>query len=199
KKTANGLICYLLFLNLAQAQQVFPGGGMGSYNLTFPPGPYSYPNNPPSSCGSGAPGVSHYQRPGHNYFRSAIESPKVVSGFSQHPQTNDWWSSAIWNYETNCNWAIAPYSFYMYPHPLQIAATRYGLRISYENDPVIVPTLTYIHHRETHLYVGLQGMDVPASVGTKVKRYGDWDVTLQWDDGTRRLEATAAHGSPYVY
>lgn len=185
----------------SHGQEVWPGGTSsvgGSYNLTFPTGPFTYPANPPSTLCGPVPAVNHYQRPGHNYFRSAVESPKVVSGFSQLPQTNDWWSSAIWNYETTCNWVNAPYSFWMYPHPLQVAGTRYGLKVGYETTPAVVWN-TYIYQSEPHLYIGLNGMDVPASQGMRVKSYSDWAATFQWDDGTRVMEATSAHGSPYVY
>ncbi|MBY0424450.1 MAG: hypothetical protein K2Q22_02340, partial [Cytophagales bacterium] len=201
KKTFHIILGLVCISCIGYSQEIWPSGTTGvggSYNLTFPPGPYTYPNNPPSSCGSGAPAASFYQRPGADYFRSAVASPKVVSGFSQLPQTNDWWTSAIWNYETTCNWVIAPYSFWMYPHPLQVAGTRYGMKISYEPSPTITP-ITYFYQSETHLYVGLQGMDVPASTGMKVKGYSDWAATFQWNDGTRNLEATSAHGSPYVY
>ncbi|MFM7023564.1 MAG: glycosyl hydrolase [Flavobacteriales bacterium] len=175
--------------------------GAGSYTLSLPTGATILPNNP-------APGTSHYQRV-DNVDRTGAK-PKVVPGFSQPIQTNDWWSSAIWSYEMPNStyfpdWLIAPYSFLMHPHPLSIQATRYGLNMAYEDNPVYSNNagsgiVDYHYYRENHLWVGLDGMDVPANIGTKVKSYGDWSVTMQWDDGAGRvLEATSGHGFPYVY
>ncbi len=175
--------------------------GSGSYTLSLPAGPTILPNN-------AAPGTSHYQRVDNVDRTGAL--PKVVAGFSQPIATNDWWSSAMWSYEMpNSNyypdWLIAPYSFLMHPHPLIIQATRYGLNVSSENNPVFSNSanggmVDYHVWRENHLWVGLDGMDVPASTGTKIKSYGDWSVTMQWDDGAGRvLEATTGHGIPYVY
>ncbi|MBX9852175.1 MAG: T9SS type A sorting domain-containing protein [Cytophagaceae bacterium] len=189
------MILIILFINnISQAQQTFPGGGLGSYNKTFPPGPYIFPNNP-------APGVSHYQYPGDDFARTGTRTPKVVPGFTGPIPTHEWWSSAIWNYENgNPNgWQIAPYSFTMHPHPLSIGATRYGLKMYCETNPVVNST-DYMYSREFHLYVGLAGMDVPPANGTRVKSYGDWSTTLQWNDGAGRiLEATSGHGFPFVY
>ena len=169
--------------------------GAGSYTLSLPSGGTILPNNP-------APGTSHYQRVDNVDRTGAM--PKVVPGFSQPIATHEWWSSAIWSYEMPNSsyypdWLIAPYSFTMHPHPLIVAATRYGLNVSSEDNPVN-SAFNYHNFRETHLFVGLDGMDVPASTGTRVKSYGDWSVTMQWDDGAGRvLEATSGHGFPYVY
>ncbi len=169
--------------------------GAGSYTLSLPTGSTILPNN-------AAPGTSHYQRVDNVDRTGAM--PKIVPGFSQPIATHEWWSSAIWSYEMPNSayypdWIIAPYSFTMHPHPLIVAATRYGLNITSEDNPV-TSTYNYHNYRENHLWVGLDGMDVPASTGTRVKSYGDWSVTMQWNDGAGRvLEATSGHGFPYVY
>ncbi|MCX6182775.1 MAG: glycosyl hydrolase [Bacteroidetes bacterium] len=194
------LLFILLLSSLSVSAQTVSVGA-GSYTTALPTGATILPNNP-------APGTSHYQRVDNADRTGAL--PKVVPGFSQPIQTNDWWSSAIWSYEMPNSvyypdWLISPYSFLMHPHPLIIQATRYGLNVSYENNPVFSNNanggmVDYHVWRENHLWVGLDGMDVPASTGTKVKSYGDWSVTMQWDDGAGRvLEATSGHGSPYVY
>jgi gliding motility-associated-like protein len=164
--------------------QVVPTGA-GSYTSTFPVGPYAT-----------APNL-HYL-PGDNFSRSGTRQPKVVAGWAGPIPANEWWSSAIWNYE-NTNWLISPYSFNMYPHPLIVGATRYGLKMTYEDNPVVAGN-DYHYYRETHLYVGVKGMDIPASIGTKVKSNSDWAVTMRWDDAAgKSLEATSGHGFPFVY
>ncbi len=191
KKTLLLLLLACSSLLLAQPVSV----GSGSYTLSLPVGATILPNNP-------APGTSHYQRVDNVDRTGAM--PRVVPGFSQPIATNEWWSSAIWSYEMPNSqwypdWIIAPYSFVMHPHPFVVAATRYGLNITSEDNPV-TSTFNYHNYRENHLWVGLDGMDVPASTGTRIKSYGDWSVTMQWDDGAGRvLEATSGHGFPYVY
>jgi endoglucanase Acf2 len=184
------IICVSLMLMLATpsaAQEVTVGSG--SYNQTFPVAPYPAPYT----------ATGNYQRAGDDFYRTGTRVPKVSAGWTGPVPTNEWWSSAIWNFETVTNWNISPYSFNMHPHPLTIGATRYGLKMSAENDPV-VSAMDYIYYRENHLYVGLAGMDVPAATGTKVSGYGDWSVNMSWDDGAgRQLNATSGHGLPFVY
>jgi gliding motility-associated-like protein len=183
------LITFLLIIILPPIfvrGQLVPTGA-GSYTTTFPLGPYSL----------GMDNLHYY--PGDDYNRTGTRQPKVVPGWTGPIPANKWWSSAIWNYETSSRWLIAPYSFMMHPHPLIIGATRYGLRMTYEDNPVVNGT-DYIYYREPHIYVGIQGMDIPASIGLKVKSYSDWAMTMRWDDAAgKSLEATSGHGFPFVY
>jgi endoglucanase Acf2 len=179
------LSIFLKFPNYAQEVLV----GSGSYNQTFPVAPYPVPYT----------ATGNYQRAGDDFYRTGTRAPKVTAGWTGPIPTNEWWSSAIWNFETATNWLIAPYSFNMFPHPLSIGASRYGLKITAENDPVISAT-DFIYYRESHLYVGVAGMDIPATTGTKVSGYGDWSVTMNWNDGAgKQLNATSGHGLPFVY
>jgi hypothetical protein len=43
--------------------------------------------------------------------------PKVTEDFEGPPDTNDWWSSLIWQFEEK-----EPYSYEMFPHPFALRA-----------------------------------------------------------------------------
>jgi hypothetical protein len=55
--------------------------------------------------------------------RAAV--PKLVPGSGLVPQTNDWWSSLIWSYQTGAK--QNPHSERMFPHPLAMHAEAGGL------------------------------------------------------------------------
>lgn len=186
------LLFFTLYFFYSFSQQVFPGGGSGSYTLTHPTGPFQLPNPAP-------PGISFYMYPGETWFRKNIAQPKVMPGYNKPVPANDWWTSAIFNYNTTDIDNCAPYSYTLWAHPLAYQATRYGLYLAYTANPTVAGT-DYHYWQEPNMYVGLKGMDVPASTGTRMKSFSDWTVTLNWDDGAGRvLEGTIGHGLPYAY
>ncbi|MBC7486878.1 MAG: hypothetical protein H7282_09020, partial [Cytophagaceae bacterium] len=73
------LFC-LFFLSDLKAQQVFPGGGLGSYNLTIPPDDY-IPGNVADEIGGGAAGATYIAK-----------GPGYTGPFQSH----QWWTSALW-------------------------------------------------------------------------------------------------------
>jgi endoglucanase Acf2 len=207
------MLVLLLIRFSLQAQLVFPGGGSGSYTLTMPGLPYP-PKNPDPILNR----VGHFQETCLNrWFEKA--HPKVVSGFSKPIATNEWWSAHIWDFETNRlslpsdvnaygglmyfqpGWNIGPYGMANHPHPLSLKGRAYGIDISSRNAYYITPdTKTIGYNNIMHLNIGVSGMIVPASVGTRVVDYGDWTVKLLWDDQAgKSLEVSTGHGLPYVY
>ncbi len=137
--------------------------------------------------------------------------PKVTANFNQPAQTNDWWTSLLWAYETDKDFNWGMHSWRLYAHPMCYQANRYGLRAVYPtNLEVINPYNTWASAKYQYqmtdvedLTVSLMGLDMDAATPTpahvKVDNYGDWDVTAQWNDGSNVLNITMAHGSPFLY
>jgi endoglucanase Acf2 len=213
KKVFLNLSGILIIISSVNAQLVYPGGGSGCYTKTMPGLPYPLKNPDPIINR-----VSYFQETCLNrWFEKA--HPKVVTGFTKPIVTNEWWSAHIWNFETNRisqpsdynaygglmyfepGWNIAPYGMANHPHPLSLKGRAYGVDISSRNASFFTPdTKTAGFNNIMHLNVGVNGMLVPASVGTQVADYGDWTVKLLWDDQTgNTLEMQSGHGLPYLY
>jgi endoglucanase Acf2 len=116
--------------------------------------------------------------------------PKVTADFAGVPQTNDWWSSLIWQRDPK-----NPYSYNMFPHPLAMRAYAEGLAMNYPSEPVIKGR-DYMYPFEQDFVVGLEGLKAP---DTRVAAYSDWAVTAEWRSGDEHLRATFGHGMPFVY
>lgn len=116
--------------------------------------------------------------------------PKVTADFTGPPQTNDWWSSLIWQRDPK-----NPYSYNMFPHPLAMRAFAGGLGMSYPNEPVLKGR-DYMFPFDQDLLAGLEGLNAP---DTRVVSYSDWAVTAEWKAGDSALRATFGHGMPFVY
>ncbi|MEO1074659.1 MAG: glycoside hydrolase, partial [Bacteroidota bacterium] len=110
--------------------------------------------------------------------------PLVADGFDQPIQTNDFWSSLLFPFFEN------PFSGPLLAHPLSARALSEGLQMGYEPSAVLAAN-DYFFPYSPQLIVGVEGL---AASETRVKGYGDWTVTAQWDDGTNTLEATLGHG-----
>ncbi len=119
--------------------------------------------------------------------------PKVTAGFSQLPQTNDWWSSLIWAYKTGED--RNPYSDKMFPHPLAMQADAHGLEIGYTSEPE-VDQRGYFYPLHPALLIGVEGL---VAADTRVARYSDWTVTAEWRDASHVVDITMGHGLPFVY
>ena len=126
---------------------------------------------------------------GPSNSQGGIAKPKVTSKFSGPPQTNDWWSSIIWQFDTE------PYSRTMFPHPLALRADAEGLGVSYPTEAVTGPR-EYRYPYSRDLRIGLAGLKAP---DTRVDSWSDWAVTAAWTDGPHTLRATFGHGLPFVY
>src|SRR6478735_11057063 len=78
-------ILTLLIIGMAvalRAQQVYPGGGTGSYNLTLPPDDYLGSINTFDVIGGGAAGATY-----------VAKGPGYTGPFQSH----QWWTSALWH------------------------------------------------------------------------------------------------------
>ncbi|MBE0637434.1 MAG: T9SS type A sorting domain-containing protein [Bacteroidales bacterium] len=92
--------------------------------------------------------------------------------------TNDWWSAV----------AKTGQASNLFNYPFTMKTTPQGLLVTYipfgpidDIQPVIV---------------GVSGL---SATTTKVSDYSDWTVTFDWNDGTRRFQATAGVGMPFLY
>lgn len=141
--------------------------GQGSYTTTLPAGE----TGPTNSAGTPV-------------------TPKVVSGFSGPVQTNDWWSSLIWQHDPS-----NPYSNNMFPHPLALRAYADGLGMSYPTN-IALNNEYHLHFQPEDIRIGLVGLSAP---DTRVVSYSDWAVTARWSSGSNSLDATFGHGLPFVY
>jgi len=115
--------------------------------------------------------------------------PKVSSSFSKPVQTNDYWSSLIYPF------AGDPFSNVLHAHPLSLKARTNGLQMGYTATAVF-SNQDYLFPFSPQLTVGVAGLSAPKAVADD---YGDWTVTVLWDDGTRTMRATVGHGLPFVY
>jgi len=161
-----------------------------------PSQPGARPIPPAPSVPSGTAGKGFYltQAPngvlvGGNHDHKRVK-PKVTADFRGPPATNDWWSSLIWQYESD-----EPYSFELFPHPLTLRANAKGLVIGYSDKPT-VSVREYMFPYERDLIVGVDGLTAPQ---TRVAAYSDWAVTAEWLSDQKRLRATFGHGMPFVY
>ncbi len=137
-------------------------------------------------------------------------TPKITSNYTGPLQTNDWWSSLIWDWNQGAASAPPrePHSQNMHPHPFSMQARPDGLRMSYtreiQHGTNTAPTGAVTGYANfllpgigaEHLNVTVAGMNAPH---TRVDDYSDWTVTAYWDGGTNTMTATFGHGLPYVF
>ena len=121
--------------------------------------------------------------------------PKVSTGFSGVPTSNDWWSSLIWQFDRDGK--PNPHSEPLYAHPLTLKAQSAGLGLGGAGKPDVGPRSYFFPYQED-LVIGVEGLEASA---TTVDDYDDWTVTARWDGGqpARALTATFGHGLPFVY
>jgi endoglucanase Acf2 len=137
-------------------------------------------------------------------------TPKITGNYSGPLQTNDWWSSLIWDWNQGAASAPPrePHSQIMHPHPFSMQARADGLRLSYTQE-IQFGTNTAPSGAVTgyanfllpgpgaeHLKVTVAGMNAP---NTRVDDYSDWTVSAYWADGANTLTATFGHGLPYIF
>jgi len=137
-------------------------------------------------------------------------TPKISDNYSGPLQTNDWWSSLIWDWNQGAASAPPrePHSQIMHPHPFSMQAETNGLRMSYTQElqagtntagtGAVTGYANYLlpGSGAEHLRVTVAGMNAPT---TRVDDYSDWTVDAFWDDGADTLSATFGHGLPYVF
>lgn len=137
-------------------------------------------------------------------------TPKITNNYSGPLQTNDWWSSLIWDWNQGAASAPPrePYSQIMHPHPFSLQAQADGLRMSYTRElqagtnvagtGAVTGYANYLlpGAGAEHLRVTVAGLNAP---NTRVDDYSDWTVNAYWDGGANTLSATFGHGLPYVF
>jgi len=198
-------LCLSVFVTVDAQVLVNPGGGacLGRYTTTY--------------TGGAQPFIYDWELPGGtDAIDKTQRNPKVVAGFTKPPQTNDWFSSAMWNYyQGQYN---AEFTGNLVAHPWTARAIAGGLQMMYKNNAsVFCPSANdYIANSATsQISVSLSkgagtpqlatatNMSVPSGVGqgTKVKDYGDYHVTINWDDpaNTMGMDATITKGNPFIF
>lgn len=177
--------------NVANAAVALPG--TGCYTTTLPAGEKSVTYWPAVDAGG-----------------YSAATPKVTGNYGGPLQTNDWWSSLIWDWNQGAASAPPrePHSQIMHPHPFSMQAEASGLRMSYAQElqagtnvagtGAVTGFANFLlpGSGAEHLKVTVAGMNAP---DTRVDDYSDWTVTAVWDDGSNSLSATFGHGLPYVF
>ena len=106
-------------------------------------------------------------------------APQISGNALGNPvPTNDWWSALLNTDHTNN----------LFNYPMALKTTKDGLVVSY------IPWGVY--DDQEPIVIGVSGLN--ASRAT-VSDYSDWTVTMDFDDGTHRLEATSGIGMPFLY
>lgn len=183
------LIGLLYFNNPTFSQQVFPGGGTGSYNLTLPPDDYGASINTYDVIGGGAAGAAFITK-----------GPGYTGPFQSH----QWWTSALWNVNlgNGTNGEVTfrgnNHSERMFPYPMIITAANTGFELSYRPNANIVSDADHVNNGPvlTHMRVGFIGQN---STETSVDGYGDWHAKFRQTFAGDVLTATAASGSPFLF
>ena len=114
---------------------------------------------------------------GRNEFPSG--SPQLTGNAANKPvPTNDWWSKLV----------REDHADNLFNYPITMKTTNNGLIVTYVPWGVIGDNKA--------IEVGLVGLE---SNKTKVSDHSDWTVTMNWDDGDRKMTATSGIGMPFIY
>ena len=92
--------------------------------------------------------------------------------------TSDWWSALVKN-GTASN---------LFNYPFTMKTSTNGLVVSYIPSGVIDDLTPFL--------VGVTGLN---AAKTYISDYSDWTITMDWNDGTHQLKATAGVGMPFLY
>jgi len=184
------LFVFIIFFCFTEskAQQVHPGGGIGSYNRTIPPDDY-IPGNVGDEIGGGAAGAAYIAK-----------GPNYTGPFQSH----QWWTSALWhtvlgNGTTGeVGFRGDDHSETMYPYPLVLTATSAGFAIQDNRNANNVSGPDQVNNGPalTHMRVGFINQ---SSANTTVDGYGDYHATFRQTYSGDVITATTASGSPYLF
>tara|TARA_B110000003_G_scaffold53347_1_gene53105 strand:+ start:52851 stop:57629 length:4779 start_codon:yes stop_codon:yes gene_type:complete len=114
---------------------------------------------------------------GRNSYPSGI--PQLSgNAYGKPVPTNDWWSKLIKeNHADN-----------LFNYPMTLKTTNEGLIVTHIPWGVIGDS--------SPIEVGLSGLNTNK---TTVSDHSDWTVTMNWNDGSRNLNATSGIGMPFLY
>ena len=114
---------------------------------------------------------------GRNQFPSG--TPQLSGSALNKPvPTNDWWSKLV----------KEDHADNLFNYPLTMKTTNNGLIVTYIPWGVIGDNKA--------IEVGLSGLEADK---TTVSDHSDWTVTMNWDDGIRKMKATSGIGMPFIY
>jgi len=120
------------------------------------------------------------------------ESVSVTSNVDGPIDSNNWWSSLLWE----------DYSENLFVHPVYTQATDGGLDVGYPTN------WTFTREGKLDQVVAMMDPVTDLTIGhtggtfadARVDDWGDWSVSAVWGDGTSTtLRVTMAQGSPFVY
>jgi len=188
------VLVFMVLLSDVNAQQVFPSGATGSYNLTLPPDDYTGVNTF-DVIGGGAAGATYIAK-----------GPGYTGPFQSH----QWWTSALWHTalgdgtdgEVSQRYyspgIVNNHSETMYPYPLIVTAVNEGFLIQDNRNANNVSGANQVNNGPAlnHMRVGFIGQN---SANTTVDSYGDFHATFRQTHGGDVIKATAASGSPYLF
>ncbi len=202
--------CGLSIIFKASAQEIFPGGGSGSYNMTFP-------SAAPCTDNLGACNFTLYNPIGGG----SVAAIKKGATYNGPFQSHMWWTSALWNADMPMcinNNAIGQTAAYyhsmqtrnmhseaIYPMPsliLQATATGYVMRNRLINQGGGGVNNTGNFFADEDIEFGFEG---DQSAKTEVMDYGDMHATFQQEVSVgypaagNKLKMSASQGSPYVF
>lgn len=106
-------------------------------------------------------------------------TPFTVNAAANKPvPTNDWWSSKVQrNHSDN-----------LFSYPYTLKTINNGLVVSYIPWGVI--------DDQQPIIIGVNGLNANAA---NVSDFSDWTVTMDWQNSSHHLEATAGIGMPFLY
>ncbi|TYL36744.1 glycoside hydrolase family 81 [Natronococcus pandeyae] len=120
------------------------------------------------------------------------ETISVTSSVESPINSNDWWSSLLWE----------EFSENLFVHPLYADASENGLDVGFPTE------WTFERDQSMNHAVAMMDLETDLTIGhtggtfddARVDGWGDWSVSTVWGDGTSTtLRATMAQGSPFVY
>ncbi len=184
---------FLLF-----GQQVFPGGGLGSYNLTYPP----------EICPD--PGACNFDL----YNLVGGGNVAAMSKGSTYPgpfQTHNWWNSSLWNVATpacvgDITTTVNMHSDVMRPFPVVHLESKPNGQVIRHRELALNgggPNNTGSFFADEDITIGMVNAganEFYSCPRTDVMDYGDMHVTLRQDFGSgNSLQMTASSGCPFMY
>lgn len=114
---------------------------------------------------------------GRNGFPSG--TPQLSGAAIGKPvPTNDWWSKLV----------KEDHAGNLFNYPMTMKTTNAGLVVTYIPWGVI--------DDQEPIVVGMTGL---STTKTTVSDYSDWTVTMDWNDGNRRMQATSGIAMPFLY
>jgi endoglucanase Acf2 len=147
-----------------------------------PLGTGSYYTSPPAD----------FDRPINNNGLASL--PRVSASFTGPVQTNEFWSSLIWQRSPDNAFGLP-----LHAHPLITQCQPTGLDVGYVRTPTVYDA-GYgfdLNNSTRGFQLGVAGLNAP---GVVVESASDWTVTARWDGPSgKSLRATLGHGLPFVY